>query len=115
MSHADKVSIMKKMVNLSEDFKKALINNNLSLVGNLLNDNWSYKKQLAGKITNTVVDELYNKTLSLGAIGGKLLGAGGSGFLLVMADNHKLIKNKLNCRSLEVKIDKLGSTIIYSQ
>ena len=115
MSHTDKVSIMKKMVNLSEDFKNALMNNNLSLAGNLLNNNWSYKKQLAGKITNTLVDELYNKSLNLGAIGGKLLGAGGSGFLLVMADNHKLIKNKLNCRSLEVKIDKLGSTIIYSQ
>ena len=113
MSKKNKVNMMKQMVKLSEDFKKSLLDNNLDLAGDLLNENWRYKKHMADRITNTFIEDLYDKAIKLGAKGGKLLGAGGSGFLLIMANDHNSIENNLGCRSIEIKIDSVGSTIIY--
>ena len=113
MSKKDKIKIMKKIVKLSVDFKNSLIDNNLELAGDLLNKNWSYKKHMADKISNNYIDKLYSKALKYGAIGGKLLGAGGTGFLLIMAHDHQLIENNMDCRFLKVNIDLIGTKIIY--
>ena len=113
MSDKDKVETMKKMVGLSESFRDSLKNNNFELAGKLLNENWGYKKQMADKISNNYIDKLYSKALKFGAIGGKLLGAGGTGFLLVLAYDHHLIEKNMDCRFLKVNIDQVGSTIIY--
>ena len=113
MSDKDKVETMKKMVGLSESFRDSLKNNNFELAGKLLNENWGYKKQMADKISNNYIDKLYSKALKYGAIGGKLLGAGGTGFLLVLAYDHHLIEKNMDCRFLKVNIDQVGSTIIY--
>ncbi|SVC37537.1 uncharacterized protein METZ01_LOCUS290391 [marine metagenome] len=113
MSDKDKVETMKKMVGLSEPFRDSLKNNNFELAGKLLNENWVYKTQMADKISNNYIDKLYSKALKFGAIGAKLLGAGGTGFLLVLAYDHHLIEKNMDCRFLKVNIDQVGSTIIY--
>jgi len=66
-------------------------------VGRLLNRGWEYKKTLASKISNTTIDEWYQHALESGAIGGKISGAGGGGFLslIVNKDNRKKVSNKL--------------------
>ena len=51
--------------------------------GLLLNDAWQLKKQLASKVSNTQIDDLYNTAMRAGALGGKITGAGGGGFLLL--------------------------------
>jgi len=114
MSKSSKVIIMNKMVNLTNNFKKSLLDNDIKLIGEILNDNWVYKKQMASNISNKLINNLYDKAIKLGAIGGKLLGAGGSGFLLIMAKNHQLIEKNLGCKSIEVKFDEHGSKIIYN-
>ncbi len=114
MSKNNKVKIMKKMVRLTEDFKNALFNEDLKSAGALLNHNWELKKQMASNISNDKINVMYNEALKCGAMGGKLLGAGGTGFLLIMAHNHKLIEKKLNCRFLDVNLDSIGSKIIYN-
>ncbi len=55
----------------------------------------------------------YSIALKNGAIGGKLLGAGETGFLLIMAHDHQSIEKNMDCRLLKVNFDLVGSKIIY--
>jgi D-glycero-alpha-D-manno-heptose-7-phosphate kinase len=57
-------------------------------VGRLLHDNWMLKRTVADGVTNDYIDQAYERALAGGALGGKLLGAGGGGFLLVHAPEH---------------------------
>ena len=85
--------------------------------GDLLNEAWFAKKQLARNITSKRVDDIYNRAMDSGAIGGKLLGAGGSGFLLLFApeDKHEELRQALSdCQISCVKFDSKGTEIIYN-
>ena len=82
-----------------------------------MKEHWEHKKKLVGGVTNEKIDMLYKLGLSSGALGGKLLGAGGGGFLLLYADrNHDKIREEMEkegLSELDVKIDKEGvKTII---
>ena len=86
-----KIENLHKMVNLSRKLKRELIKGNIDAMGDILHKGWTYKKELASKISNKIIDDYYDTALRNGAIGGKLLGAGGGGFLLFYAPliNHK--------------------------
>ena len=91
---------------------------NIDDFGLLLNDGWNYKKSLSSLVSNNDVDEIYNLALKSGALGGKLLGAGGGGFILFYApkENHKNIINKLNhLIHVPFKFENLGSTVALYQ
>ncbi len=66
--------------------------------GELLHFAWSYKKQLSDKVSNEVIDEIYDRARVAGALGGKILGAGGGGFLLlyVKERDRSLVREKLS-------------------
>ena len=66
---------------------------NFSLIdfANLLNLNWLLKKKLASKISNNSIDNLYQNCLKRGALGGKILGAGGGGFIMFITKNLVLV------------------------
>ncbi len=83
--------------------------------GKLLHENWLLKKSLGGKISNSRIDELYNKAMENGAEGGKVIGAGGGGFLLFFArpELHKRITDALGLQRIDFDFDYLGSRIIY--
>lgn len=106
-------AITKKAINLVE---KNFDMNELAI---LLNESWRLKKNLSNKITTSSIDELYEYCLTKGAKAGKLLGAGGGGFLLLVGENDtlnnlsKILKNK-NIFSFFPKLDQLGSRIIFS-
>lgn len=68
---------------LAYDMKDALLLGNLNSFGELLNDGWEAKKRMSDRITNPQIDFLYEEAKAAGALGGKLLGAGGGGFLLL--------------------------------
>ena len=85
MSSTDTLPILHDMVALVPELKQALLSGNLDEFGRLLNVNWQLKKQLSPHISNTDIDELYELALKNGAIGGKLLGAGGAGFYYSIA------------------------------
>src|SRR5262249_51176334 len=72
--------------------------NPLSDFGRLLGEGWKLKRSLTDKISNSVVDEIYETAIKHGAYGGKLLGAGGGGFVLLFADpeRHKTLKKRLS-------------------
>lgn len=88
---ADENSGLKDIKALVSEGVNVLTNEstNISEFGRLLNLNWQLKKQLSQAVSNKVVDDMYEKALQSGAIGGKLLGAGGGGFLLLFVEPEK--------------------------
>ena len=83
--------------------------------GQLLRDGWERKRTLSGKITNSEIDRLYQAGLDAGATGGKLLGAGGGGFLLFYCEQEKqdALRAALNLRQMPFRVARYGSRIVY--
>lgn len=86
---------------LGYEIKKNLLNGNCDEVGKLFNEHWNYKLKRSKNMSNKTINELYNYALKNGALGGKLIGAGGGGFLLFYTNKpnqlrKSLIKKKLN-------------------
>ena len=80
-----------------------------------MNQHWIEKKQRSTLMSNDKIDYLYNEGLKNGAIGGKLVGAGGGGFLMFYAKDTDKLKNffsKKNIEEVEFKFDYEGSKII---
>jgi len=115
MSNEAKTQNLVKMCALALDMKTALINQDLSSFGKILHESWLLKKELASGITNPEIDELYNKAIKAGASGGKLLGAGGGGFLLFYCPKEKqaLLSSTLGLRPLPFAFDFDGTSVIY--
>ncbi len=80
--------------------------------------NWNLKKKLSNFVSNNQINKLYEFGMSNGAIGGKLLGAGGGGYILFLTknlkDQNKLIKKLSNKVYFKFKIDEKGSDVIYN-
>lgn len=114
----NKLEVLKKMVDLVDIFEKDLIEENYDQLGVLLHKNWQYKKDLASKITNGDIENMYRTALDAGAVGGKISGAGGGGFLLLYVP--KEFQNQLrqalsDYRELPFFLEKYGSQIIFNQ
>lgn len=91
-------------------------NNDLTAFGELLDESWQIKRSLTDKISNAVIDEIYAAAKREGAIGGKILGAGGGGFFLLLAkpENHTAIKRQLNhLLHVPFEFETRGSQIIF--
>ncbi|MCQ2739239.1 MAG: GHMP kinase [bacterium] len=112
----NKAKTLHKMVQLAKDLKKELLNGNISAAGTLLNQGWCYKKELASKISSSELDDIYNTAIQNGALGGKLLGAGGGGFFLFYVEDDykdKVRKALLNLKEINFKFDNKGTNIVY--
>lgn len=84
--------------------------------GQMLNTQWKIKKSLTGKISNSKLDDIYDTGMKNGAIGGKILGAGGGGFMLFYAkkENHVKIIDSLSSKLfVPFRFENSGSKIIY--
>ena len=89
---------------------------NIHDFGKLLHSAWIVKKKLNNNISNTKIDEIYDHVISKGATGGKLLGAGGGGFLLFyMKKNLQKLFLEQNKKLIHVpfKFSEIGTQIIY--
>jgi len=106
---------LKKIVNLAEDLKNELNNNSIDSFGEILNAGWQYKKELSSNVTNGAIDNWYNEALIHGAKGGKLLGAGNGGFLLLYAPDGGVdtLRASLRLYELKFKFEDTGTKIIY--
>ncbi len=111
-----KFEIQKKMVDLIYKAVDALYNDDLDSFGKILHENWILKKSLSDKISNSKINKYYERALEYGALGGKLLGAGGGGFLLFYCPQEKqerLKKALFDLYELKFSFDRQGSKIIY--
>lgn len=111
----NELNAMKKMVYEAQDILYGK-NKNLDDFGKLLHESWQLKRGLSSKISNSAIDKIYDAGRGAGALGGKLLGAGGGGFILFFArpENQPRIKEKLK-KYLYVpfNFENSGSQIIY--
>lgn len=109
---------LEKIKELAHQARNILCNDQIPLqdFGALLHETWMLKKQLSSRISNSVVEQIYKTSREAGAIGGKLLGAGAGGFLLVFAkpENHAAIKSALSdFQTVEIQPDNSGSSVVY--
>jgi len=116
-STKDKFEELRKMRQLAIEIKEILNEGkNLDKIGEILNEEWRLKKSLTQNISNDIIDEYYQKALDAGALGGKLLGAGGGGFILLYVEpqNQHKVRQRLNdLEELSFSFEPRGSTIIY--
>jgi len=93
-------------------------NKSLNSFGELLNESWKCKKQFTGAVSNSLIDSIYKRAIEAGALGGKLLGAGGGGFIIFYVETHNQNKVKEMLRDLmhvPFKFDNKGSDIVLYQ
>jgi D-glycero-alpha-D-manno-heptose-7-phosphate kinase len=76
--------------------KKILENGNLNDFGKIMHEHWQYKKERSKFMSNKKIDYLYNLAIKNGALGGKLIGAGGGGFLMFYSENISAIEKKFS-------------------
>ena len=91
-------------------------NRSISEFGKLLNEAWQLKRGLTNKISTPEIDNIYQRALEVGAVGGKLLGAGGGGFMLLFVPpkKQKKLREKLkNLLEVKFNFERGGSQIIY--
>ena len=102
--------------NLVEEAEKTLKNGDFNNFGKLLHESWLEKKNLSSSITNSSIDEIYNDAINKGALGGKLLGAGGGGFFLFYVPHFKqkkFIQYFKKLITIPFKFSSEGSTILF--
>jgi D-glycero-alpha-D-manno-heptose-7-phosphate kinase len=88
---------------------------NLKKMGTIISETWNLKKKFSKFITNVNINRIYNQTIKDISYGGKLLGAGNGGFILVMFarnNRNKIIKNLKKYMYMNVQLEKNGSTIL---
>jgi D-glycero-alpha-D-manno-heptose-7-phosphate kinase len=105
-----------RMRDQAEELFKSLTSQQIDKLGEILRDGWSMKRSLAKGISDGHIDDLYEKALTAGAVGGKITGAGGGGFLLLFVppDRQSAVRTTLKeLREIEFKLEPQGSKIIY--
>jgi D-glycero-alpha-D-manno-heptose-7-phosphate kinase len=113
-----KKNYIKEIINHVEEGEKIIKHGNMDDFGKLLNSAWYMKKKLGKSITNNKIDDLYEYALKNGALGGKILGAGGGGFLLLymkQKDRIKFINKKNKIINIPFKFSDTGSEIIFKE
>jgi D-glycero-alpha-D-manno-heptose-7-phosphate kinase len=116
LTNGAKRAVLRRMVNLAHQLCEALGRDDIDAFGEILHTGWLEKRKLATNISNGSIDDWYERARVAGAIGGKLLGAGGGGFLLLYADpaDHANICRALpELRPIPFHFCPQGSKIIY--
>ena len=111
-----KQNAMKRMVELAHILRDELHKNNVAVFGDILHENWMLKKGMTSGVSTNDIDEWYRLARQAGATGGKILGAGAGGFLMLYApsDRHEQIKSALSTlRPIRMGFEPLGSRIIF--
>jgi len=101
-----------KLVDLVDNFEHELIHGNLMNIGEILHENWMLKKDLSSKVSTININEIYKNAINAGAKGGKLLGAGGGGYLLFFANQNKhskIIKSLTKLNLIDFDFENNGS------
>jgi D-glycero-alpha-D-manno-heptose-7-phosphate kinase len=111
---------MLELRDMVDEASSILSNSNTPLeeFGKLLNKTWENKRSLSDKVSNTQIDELYSAAIKAGALGGKILGAGGGGFILFFAkpENQDRVKAALdNLTFVPFKFENTGSKVVLYQ
>lgn len=112
----NKIKYHNRIKELAFEAVDALKKGEIDKIGILLKENWELKKQLSNSISNEKIDKMYSRAMNSGAIGGKISGAGGGGFLLTYCKREKqdlLRESMSDYRELPFMLEPFGSKIIF--
>ncbi len=115
---ADKRPVLDEMAGMVDQAERALAEGDLEEIGKMLDKAWELKRQMSSGISNPVIEEMYQKAKTAGALGGKILGAGGGGFMLlyVPCDRQADVRNKMRgYKETPFAFETEGSRIIFSE
>ncbi len=120
-SYVKKIDHQKKQLSIMQDSVDVALSiltghEDIKSFGELLNEFWQIKKTLSPQVSNSTIDEIYKKSQIAGAIGGKLIGAGGGGFLLLFVPPRSQKKVRESLKKLiyvPFKFEHDGSQIIF--
>lgn len=116
-SNHDMVANLNYVKDLGIRSKEALEQGKAELFGELMHEHWEHKKKRSGGMSNPQIDEWYSLGMSNGAIGGKLVGAGGGGFLMFYAEDRNKLKHAMRKAGLEevrFRFDFDGTKVLVS-
>lgn len=113
----DRVNVLREMKQIAYLARNEVQSGNLDGIGELLHKSWQLKKQLASKISNGWIDDVYNAAIKAGAIGGKITGAGGGGFFILYCPPEKQegVRSTLSdLQELPFQLESDGSKVIFN-
>lgn len=110
-----KTQVLRRMCGLAEELRESMLKGDLSVFGEILHENWRLKKELAGGISSPEIDGLYELARKHGASGGKLLGAGGGGFLLFCCPKERQaeLESALPLKPFAFRFERDGASVVY--
>jgi len=117
MADKEKFRLVEEMVELAVELRVAMEKNNLNVFGDILHRGWQFKRGVASRITNDVVEANYQLAREAGAEGGKLLGAGAGGFLLLScrAEKQQQVREALSgLREMSIALISEGSQVVHN-
>ncbi len=113
----NKLSVLSEMKGMAYAARDELLAGNLDAIGCLLHESWQLKKQLASRISNGAIDEAYQAAREAGALGGKVTGAGGGGFMLLYCPQGKREQVRAALRTLQelpIQLEPDGTKVIFN-
>ncbi len=116
-SDSDMLANLHFVKDLGYRSKKALELGDTELFGKLMHEHWEHKKKRSGGMSNQQIDEWYELGMKNGAVGGKLVGAGGGGFLMFMANDRNKLRHAMAIAGLEevrFKFDFEGTKVVLT-
>ena len=112
-----KVEVLHKMRQQAHQVRQLIETGDIDGLGTLLHAGWEAKRQLAEGVTNSDLDEIYDRAVKAGALGGKISGAGGGGFFLLCVPSHKrrAVRQALSeLREMPFRLERGGSRVILN-
>jgi len=108
-------TLLKDMMSLTFEAQNMLFANDIKSFSTLLNEEWQIKKSIEKSITNDKIDNIIKIGLANGAVGAKLLGAGGGGFVLFLTppERQKQVTHALTLKEIPIEFEYLGSQLVY--
>ena len=114
----DKADALCRMRDMALTLRDSLTADNLDILGHIMHKGWVEKKMLASKVSDSDIDALYQRMLDAGALGGKVAGAGGGGFILLYVPREKQdwLRSRLSpLREFPFMLEPDGSKVIFNQ
>ena len=113
----DRLTELREIKHMAQEARCAIESGNIDALGALLHQSWELKKRLAGTISNERINEMYETARGAGAIGGKIAGAGGGGFLLLYVpfEQQNKVRTKLKgLQELPFRLEADGTKVIFN-
>jgi D-glycero-alpha-D-manno-heptose-7-phosphate kinase len=113
----DRINELREIKQMAYQARTDIENGNFDAIGNLMHQSWELKKRLAGTISNGQINEIYEAARQAGAIGGKIAGAGGGGFLLLYVpyEHQNKVRSVLkSLQELPFRMEADGTKVIFN-